>query len=125
MKERATFVRDIITDGEYLFHAPTTYDEQSVTKKWKDDSAALLGEWKTVLETIEPFDQENIENSFKTFLAEKNMGIGAVLPLFRLLLTGTGMGPSMFEISEFLGKEECLSRMNQGLTAIDALKNKA
>jgi glutamyl-tRNA synthetase len=125
MKERATFVRDILTDGEYLFHAPTTYDEQTVSKKWKDDSAILLGEWKTVLENIEHFNQENIENSFKTFLAEKNMGIGAVLPLFRLLLTGTGMGPSMFEISEFLGKEECLSRMNQGLTAIEALKQKA
>lgn len=125
MKERATFVRDILTDGEYLFHAPTTYDEQTVSKKWKDDSAALLGEWKTVLENIEPFAQENIENSFKTFLAEKNMGIGAVLPLFRLLLTGTGMGPSMFEISEFLGKKECLYRMNQGLTSVEALKNKA
>ncbi|MEN9401191.1 MAG: hypothetical protein RL632_2294, partial [Bacteroidota bacterium] len=125
MKERATFVRDILTDGEYLFQAPTTYDEQTVSKKWKDDSAALLGEWKTVLENIETFNQENIENSFKTFLAEKNMGIGAVLPLFRLLLTGTGMGPSMFEISEFLGKEECLSRMNQGITAVEALKNKA
>jgi glutamyl-tRNA synthetase len=24
MKERATFVRDILSDGEYLFHAPTT-----------------------------------------------------------------------------------------------------
>jgi len=125
MKERATFVRDILTDGEYLFHAPTTYDEQTVSKKWKDDSAALLSEWKNVLEHIAPFDQENIENSFKTFLAEKNIGIGAVLPLFRLLLTGTGTGPSMFEISEFLGKEECLSRMNQGLTAIETLKNKA
>jgi glutamyl-tRNA synthetase len=125
MKERATFVRDILTDGDYLFHAPSTYDEQTVSKKWKDDSAQLLGEWKTVLENIETFDQENIENSFKTFLAEKNIGIGAVLPLFRLLLTGTGMGPSMFEISEFLGKEECLSRINQGLTAVEALKNKA
>jgi hypothetical protein len=28
----------------------------------------------------------------------------------------------MFEIGEFLGKEECLSRMNQGITAIETLK---
>ena len=46
------------------------------------------------------------------------LGIGNVLPNFRLLLTGKGMGPSMFEIANFLGKEECLERMNQGLTAI-------
>jgi len=125
MKERATFVRDILSDGAYLFDAPTTYDEQTVSKKWKEDSAVILGEWKGVLETIKPFNHENIETAFKSFLADKNLGIGAVLPLFRLLLTGTGMGPSMFEIAEFLGKEESLLRMNQGLTAVEALKNQA
>ena len=125
MKERATFVRDILSDGAYLFDAPTTYDDQTVSKKWKEDSSAILGEWKGILETIEPFNHENIETAFKSFLADKNLGIGAVLPLFRLLLTGTGMGPSMFEISEFLGKEESLSRINQGLTAVEALKNQA
>jgi glutamyl-tRNA synthetase len=125
MKERATFVRDILSDGAYLFDAPTTYDEQTVSKKWKEDSAVILGEWKGVLETIKPFNHENIETAFKSFLADKNLGIGAVLPLFRLLLTGTGMGPSMFEIAEFLGKEESLLRINQGLTAVEALKNQA
>ncbi len=125
MKERATFVRDILSDGGYLFEAPTTYDEQTVSKKWKDDSAAILGEWKGVLENITPFTHESIETAFKNFLSEKNLGIGSVLPLFRLLLTGTGMGPSMFEIAEFLGKEESLSRMNQGLISVEALKNKA
>ena len=125
MKERATFIRDILSDGGYLFEKPTTYDEQTVSKKWKDDSAAVLSEWGGVLENIAPFSHDSIETAFKSFLAEKNLGIGAVLPLFRLLLTGTGMGPSMFEISEFLGKEECLSRMNQGLISVEALKNKA
>ena len=125
MKERATFVRDILSDGAYLFDAPTTYDEQTVSKKWKEGSVVILGEWKGVLETIKPFNHENIETAFKSFLADKNLGIGAVLPLFRLLLTGTGMGPSMFEIAEFLGKEESLLRINQGLTAVEALKNQA
>ena len=125
MKERATFIRDILTDGAYLFEAPATYDEQTISKKWKDDSAEVLGEWRGILENIESFTHDSIEIAFKNFLSEKNLGIGSVLPLFRLLLTGTGMGPSMFEISEFLGKEECLSRMNQGLIEVVALKNQA
>ena len=50
------------------------------------------------------------------------MGIGAVLPNFRLLLTGNGTGPSMFDISAFLGKEECIERMKIGLENIIALK---
>ena len=53
------------------------------------------------------------------------MGIGAVLPLFRLLVTGKGMGPSMFEISEFLGKEECVERIRIGIDAVSAQKANA
>jgi glutamyl-tRNA synthetase len=32
-----------------------------------------------------------------------------------LAITGTGMGPSMFDISDFLGKQECLTRIDYAL----------
>ncbi len=115
MKERATFIQDILTEGEFLIQAPTDYDEQTVHKKWKADSAKQMQAWMNILEKIETFNHESIESAFKSFLEEKELGIGAVLPNFRLLVTGKGMGPSMFEIASFLGKEECLKRMNQGL----------
>lgn len=118
MKERATFIQDIPVEGVYLFAKPTEYDEKTTRKKWKDNAPELMQEWTTVLEGIEIFDAENIESSFKAFITSKDLGIGAVLPLFRLLVTGKGMGPSMFEISAFLGKEECVARMNEGLKAL-------
>ncbi len=118
MKERATFIEDIWTEGSFLLERPIEFDEQTVNKKWKDESEALMAEWSTVLSSIDSFVAENIESTFKTFLAEKELGIGAVLPLFRLLLTGKGMGPSMFEISEFLGKDECIARISIGITSL-------
>lgn len=122
MKERATFVEDILTEGDYLFGRPTNYDEQTISKKWNENSSDLMSEWITILSSITSFDQETIEHSFKAFLEQKGLGIGAVLPLFRLLITGKGMGPSMFEIAAFLGKEECLERMKNGLVNVIALK---
>jgi glutamyl-tRNA synthetase len=122
MKERATFIQDIATEGCYLFEKPTSYDEQTVSKKWKEETPQLMTEWISVLSSITEFQHENIETAFKSFLEEKQVGIGAVLQNFRLLITGTAMGPSMFEIAEFLGKEECIERMNQGLTKIGTLK---
>ncbi|MGV3630508.1 MAG: glutamate--tRNA ligase [Bacteroidota bacterium] len=118
MKERATFVEDILTEGKYLLELPASYDETTRSKKWNENSAMLMQEWKTRLSGIAAFKAENIEAEFKAFLSEKNLGIGAVLPLYRLLLTGQGTGPSMFEISEFLGREECLSRMDLGITKL-------
>ena len=53
------------------------------------------------------------------------MGIGAVLPLFRLLVTGRAMGPSMFEIAEFLGKEECADRISNGINVVSNISAEA
>jgi glutamyl-tRNA synthetase len=122
MKERATFVQDILSEGNYLLERPTTYDEQTVSKKWKEETTQLMKDWLSVLSNLSSFDHDSIENAFKTFLENKAVGIGAILPNFRVLLTGTGMGPSMFEIAAFFGKEECLERMNQGLNAIEKIK---
>lgn len=122
MKERATFLADIPNEGNFLFNDPTEYDAKTVRKKWKENASALMGEWKDVVAGISTFDSATIETTFKEFIASKELGIGAVLPLFRLLVTGKGMGPSMFEISEFLGKDTCVSRIEKGILAVEALK---
>lgn len=122
MKERATFIKDIFIEGAYLFDKPTRYDEQTVQKKWKEETTSIMFEWLEKLSDVSDFSAENIENKFKSFLEEKGLGIGAVLPNFRLLITGTGTGPSMFEISAFLGKDECIERMKIGLEKVVALK---
>ncbi len=122
MKERATFLKDMLTEGDYFFSAPTLYDAKTVKKKWKDHTAELMQEWTLKLSTINDFSSDNIETAFKTFLEQKEMGIGAVLPAFRLLLTGKGMGPSMFEIASLIGKEESISRMESGINKVLELK---
>lgn len=118
IKERATFIADIWTEGSFLLERPTDFDEQTVNKKWNENAEALMTEWSSEISSITSFDSENIEASFKAFLAKKELGIGAVLPLFRLLLTGKGMGPSMFDISSFLGKEECIERIKVGISSL-------
>lgn len=118
MKERATFVKDIYSEGKYLLERPNEYDEKTVRKKWKEGSEELMSEWSEILSGLNSFDPETIEGAFKSFLENKGLGIGAVLPLFRLLVTGKGMGPSMFEIASFLGKEECLERISIGIDSV-------
>jgi glutamyl-tRNA synthetase len=115
MKERATFVEDIVSEGSYLFEQPKSFDETLTQKKWNEQTRAFLIDWKLVLSNIEVFNQEPIESEFKNFLSERNLNIGAFLPVFRLAITGTGMGPSMFDISAFLGRDECLNRIDFAL----------
>jgi hypothetical protein len=44
---------------------------------------------------------------------------------FRILVTGVGAGPGMFDIAAFLGKQEVLSRMESGLNHITKIKHEA
>jgi glutamyl-tRNA synthetase len=114
MKERASFATDLAT-GDYFFGAPTSYDEKTQRKKWKEETPERMKALVANFEPLEPFDSEHIEVSFKKFLEDNELGMGAVLPNFRLLVTGQGMGPSMFQIAEVLGKEETLKRMTEGI----------
>ncbi len=114
MKERASFPFEL-ANGDYFFSPPLEYDEKTQRKKWKAETPERMKALAVAFEAVEPFNSENVERSFKQFLQDNDLGMGAVLPNFRLLLTGKGMGPSMFQIAELLGKEETLSRINTGV----------
>lgn len=125
MKERATFAQDMLVDGKYLLERPTEYDKETIRKKWKAETTVIIQEWATELHELTAFDASTIEHAFKAFLEKKQMGIGAVLLPFRLVVTGVGAGPGMFDISAFLGKEEVIARIEEGLNAISTIVNEA
>ena len=118
LKERATFVKDMWKEGQYYFVAPKSYDKKTIHKKWKDDSSNLLLEFKSRLEAISDFSSVNIEAEFKSYLQEKELAMGRFLPIFRVSLTGVGVGPSLFDIASLLGKEETIKRMETALNII-------
>lgn len=82
-----------------------------------------MQEWKEAMSNLSQFDAHTIETAFKSFLAEKQLGTGAVLLPFRLTITGVGAGPGMFDIASFLGKVEVLERMEEGLKLISSLSH--
>ena len=44
MLERVSFVKDILENGSYFFEEPADYDENTVKKRWKEDSSNYLKE---------------------------------------------------------------------------------
>ena len=119
LKERATFIKDMWEEGKYYFSAPTSYDEKTISKKWKEDTPKYMTELKYRIEKISDFNSENIEKEFKSYLEENELGMGKLLPAFRVSLTGLGMGPSLFDIASLLGKEETIKRMETALAKIN------
>ena len=123
MIERVSFLGDIF-ESKWLFDTPSkeSFNLKMVKKKWKDETAAYMEDLKGVLEGIEDFKAEVIEGEFKAFLESRELGFGQVLLPFRIALTGSGGGPSMFEFAEFLGKEATLARLEKGVETVASIK---
>lgn len=117
MLERVQFLHEIGAHS-YLFAAPDRFDEKLIRKKWKPETPGYLRELKDVLAAVEPFESDNIETHFKQFLATRELGFGAVLLPFRIALTGTGGGPSMFDFAEFLGKAQTMDRLESAVAKL-------
>ena len=112
MKERATFIGDLWDLTSYFFVAPTEYDEKQARKYWKGTNPAILSELREVLAGIDDFSLENTEKIVHTWIESKGYGMGQVMNTLRLALVGAGKGPGMYDVTSFLGKEECLKRID-------------
>jgi glutamyl-tRNA synthetase len=121
MIERVSFLNEIWSHA-WLWERPATFDGKLVRKRWKEDTGALITGLMERLDALESFDSNSIESAFKAFLEEKEVGFGAVLLPFRILLTGEGGGPSMFDFAAFIGKEETQERVTAGMLLIQAMK---
>ena len=119
MKDRVSFVKELWPLCSFFFIAPLEYDEKTVKKRWKADSAKVMTELAEVLEGIDDFSVEGLEPIVMKWVEEKGYKLGDVMNAFRLALVGIGKGPGMFDISAFLGKEETLARLRK---AVEVLK---
>lgn len=118
MKDRVNFVKELWPLCSFFFIAPTEYDEKTVKKRWKADSAKVMGELADVLEGIDDFSVEGQEPVVMKWVEEKGYKLGDVMNAFRLTLVGIGKGPDMFDISAFLGKEETLKRLRKAIEVL-------
>jgi glutamyl-tRNA synthetase len=118
IKERATFVSDFWVLSNFFFEAPTEYDAKASKKNWKEGTSELMKELILVLESIQNFTSENIETIVKEWITSKEIGFGKVMQPFRLSLVGAMKGPHLFDITEMIGKQATVERINKAINTL-------
>lgn len=118
MKERATFLKELWLSSFFFFERPKQYDEKVIRKKWNENASSILTTVVNQFESMDEFNSSEIEQEFKSLLEKNKWNLGQILPLFRLAVTGSGKGPSMFEISDLLGRDEVVLRIHQAIEEI-------
>jgi glutamyl-tRNA synthetase, bacterial family len=118
VKERVNFVGQLWEQANFFFVAPESYDEKTVKKRWKEDSPKQMAELVEVLEAISDFSAKHTEEVVISWIESKTYSMGVVMNAFRLALVGESKGPHIFDITELIGKEETIRRLE---TAIEKL----
>ena len=118
VKGRVNFVKEIWDQARFFFIAPDTYAEKDVKKRWSADTPRIMGELMEVLRGISDFSSKPSEDIVIGWITEKGYHMGNVMNAFRLAVVGECKGPHMFDITELLGKEETLKRIEKAIQTL-------
>lgn len=118
VKGRIYFVKDLWDQAKFFFKAPETYNPKDVKKRWNEDTPRIMGELVEVLRSIDDFSSKAAEPVVLDWIASKGYHLGNVMNAFRLTVVGECKGPHMFDITELLGKDETINRINKGVESI-------
>lgn len=115
MRERMSFVRDLIEKSPYFFEPPVSYDPEVLRKRWLKETPAQMKSLVEEFSGLQDPRKNDYENALHKTAASLATSNGTLIHPLRLALSGMGGGPGVFDILEILGKEESLSRINHAI----------
>ncbi len=118
LRERITFPKDIAELGKIFFIAPTSFDEKIASKKWNDESIAVITALKEKINNSETITAESIATLLEKITTQLNIPQGKIMQALRLALTGGASGPDLMITMAILGGNEVRSRLEFALSTL-------
>lgn len=115
IKERATFPKDLLDLTLHMFVAPESYDEKSVSKFWKPENVENLKKLANKLAEYDAITAAETEPAIHQWIVDNQLSMGQLMNTLRIAILGISQGPSIFDICEFIGKNETLSRIEKAI----------
>jgi len=114
MKERVEKTSEFIPNATYFFERPSSYDEKTVRKKFKEEN---IPHFQAIAEIIANH-AAGLQDLIKGYITDNGLGFGQILPVLRVAITGSMQGPDLFEMMELLGSKESSERLNIFLESV-------
>ena len=118
VKGRINFVSDLWTNAAFFFRDPETYDPKAVKKRWSEEMPRIMAELTEQLRALKSWKSADAEADILAWIADKGYHLGNVMNAFRLCVVGECKGPHMFDITELMGAEKTISRIEKGIREI-------
>ena len=119
IKDRSKTISEISEMSELFFQESLEYDQELISKTFKEESISITKDFKNALESCQEWNRNEIEIIFDNLMAQHDVQIGKVMKPIRVALTGIPFGPGIFDLILLLGKDMCLKRLRKLLSLLD------
>jgi glutamyl-tRNA synthetase len=106
IKQRSKTIIEIADQIIFYCKRPTICKKDQST-----EAIAIIDQIDNELKEIHDFKEAIIDAKFREIAKKIDQKLGAIAAPIRLMLTGSSVSPSIFQIMEILGKEETLARL--------------
>ncbi len=111
LKERAKTLVELVDSARYLYAERPIKLEDRAAALLIPDARAMIADLLPVLEAVEPWQQENLEEAVRGFAERRGLKLGSVAQPLRAALTGRTTSPGIFDVLRVLDKPESLARL--------------
>lgn len=119
MKERVVFPNEILSEANFIFDAPTEYEQSVVESKWNDDARKSIAAFvEDIASSTADFNAETAKAILSKSTERVGVKMGKIMQALRVALTGSGHGPDLMLTMEILGKVETITRLKNALSTL-------
>ncbi|MEW6075023.1 MAG: glutamate--tRNA ligase [Candidatus Omnitrophota bacterium] len=119
-KDRLCVLNDFVEWADFFFLDTITVDEEAKKKFLSRDLSKEFRLFIEKLEKLEIFDSIHIEEAFRALVTQLQIQSRALIHPIRVALTGKTVGPGLFEVIYYLGKERTKKRLMRWVTKEEA-----
>ena len=104
-----------------VFSDEFEYDEKAVKKNLKCDErlAIFLPRLADDIEKLEDYEPESLEAVFRNFAEHNEIKAGLIINAARTAVSGSSVGPGLFELLEIVGKARVVNRLRSATSLIN------
>ncbi len=110
VKPRSATLADV-ADAVRYFVSEVEFEEKGKRKFLVPENAPRLSQLADLIEQVEPFEQETLDEVVKGWLEANELSMKKVAQPARVAMTGRTRSPGLFEVMEVLGKDKTITRL--------------
>lgn len=122
VQERVKLLKEVAPLTRYFFAERLDYDAKLLVSKdmAAASTARALAAAREKLESLQPFDAQNLESMLRLLAAELGLKTGQLFGALRTAVSGETATPPLFQMMAVIRKERCLKRIDEAISRLQA-----